>query len=355
MARFLLLVCLTVGIVFLTQGEPTEDEYSITIRMPDVVSDRADALICTSVKLDPKESYLIRFKPHASKETAHHMMVFGCHQPGSTAESWACFNSDGQDENSVCRDGEREILFAWALDAPDKSLPEGVGFRVSGNTTITHLVVQLHYATEFAPGVTDNSGITLEFTNKRPPQLANYYVLGNWGIIPPQLKEFHMEAACEYRRNYTIYPIGFRTHAHNLGVVTSGYRIRNGKWTEIGRMSPQLPQTFYDITHPGMDIRKGDILAHRCTMNSMARDTVTNIGSTNHDEMCNFYIMYSTYDDELIGTDFCFKDSQYYQWLDDFSPDVIPKDASSLDGIPGASEVLEKFNGKGDQGHGMHG
>lgn len=31
------------------------------------------------------------------------------------------------------------------------------------------------------------------------------------------------------------------------GVVTSGYRVRNGEWREIGRMSPQLPQVRFSL------------------------------------------------------------------------------------------------------------
>lgn len=31
------------------------------------------------------------------------------------------------------------------------------------------------------------------------------------------------------------------------GKVTSGYRIRDGQWTEIGRQSPQKPQVMGDI------------------------------------------------------------------------------------------------------------
>ncbi|CAL1536096.1 unnamed protein product [Lymnaea stagnalis] len=332
----------------------TQEGYALTIRMPNAVSDRPDALICAGVKLNPKESYLIRFHPHARKETAHHMMVYGCHVPGSTASSWSCFNSDGVDDNSVCGDSDRQILFAWALDAPDKALPEGVGFRIAGSTGIDYLVIQLHYAMEFPPGVTDNSGVTLDITYTRPSQLANYYVLGDWGSIPPKSKAYTMDSACVYSNNFTIYPIGYRTHSHNLGMVTAGYRIRDGKWTEIGRMSPQLPQTFYPVSHPGMDIREGDILASRCTMNSMSRDDVTKIGSTNHDEMCNFYIMYSTYNYEQRQTEYCFKDADAYTWSSQFDPSVIPADVSSLDGIPGAEEVIQKFNDP-DREHSTHG
>ena len=62
------------------------------------------------------------------------------------------------------------------------------------------------------------------------------------------------------------------------GRITSAYRIRDGNWTEMGRMSPQQPQMFYDVTNPGMDIKTGDILAGRCMMNSMSRTENTNIG-----------------------------------------------------------------------------
>ena len=32
------------------------------------------------------------------------------------------------------------------------------------------------------------------------------------------------------------------------------------KWDEIGRISPQKPQMFYNVTTPDMEIRWGDIL-----------------------------------------------------------------------------------------------
>jgi len=37
-------------------------------------------------------------------------------------------------------------------------------------------------------------------------------------------------------------PLNRHLSALISGVVTSGYRVRDGEWTEIGRMSPQLPQ-----------------------------------------------------------------------------------------------------------------
>ncbi|PVD19327.1 hypothetical protein C0Q70_19814 [Pomacea canaliculata] len=164
----------------------------------------------------------------------------------------------------------------------------------------------------------------------RQPQQAGYYVLGNYGSIPPQMPAFKMESACEFNLNYTIYPVGYRTHGHNIAVVNSGYRIRDGEWVELGRMSPQRPQTFYDIKTPGLDIRDGDILTSRCTFNSMRRTKPTQIGPTNDDEMCNFYILYSTYEQKDLTTATCFRNGNTFLWTEYFTQ--TPPDASSLRG-----------------------
>ena len=93
-----------------------------------------------------------------------------------------------------------------------------------------------------------------------------------------------------------MHPFAFRTHSHKLGLVTSGYRVRFDKdsndqeWIEIGRRSPQLPQMFYPVTNK-LSIRKGDVVAARCTMKNFVDHDVS-IGSTGEDEMCNFYMMY---------------------------------------------------------------
>uniref|UniRef100_A0A8C0WJV1 Copper type II ascorbate-dependent monooxygenase C-terminal domain-containing protein n=1 Tax=Castor canadensis TaxID=51338 RepID=A0A8C0WJV1_CASCN len=83
----------------------------------------------------------------------------------------------------------------------------------------------------------------------------------------------------------------YRVHTHHLGKVVSGYRVRNGQWTMIGRQSPQLPQAFYPVEHP-VDVSFGDILAARCVFTGEGRTEATHIGGTSSDEMCNLYIMY---------------------------------------------------------------
>jgi len=44
----------------------------------------------------------------------------------------------------VCGSGDT-IVYAWAMDAPELRLPDGVGFKVGGDTEIQWLVLQVHY------------------------------------------------------------------------------------------------------------------------------------------------------------------------------------------------------------------
>lgn len=90
-------------------------------------------------------------------------------------------------------------------------------------------------------------------------------------MIPPMSVE-HMETSCSINENKVIHPFAFRVHTHALGKVVTGYRIRNGNWTLLGRRDPLKPQMFYPVnnTEP---IEQGDILAARCTMQSNRNQT----------------------------------------------------------------------------------
>lgn len=328
-----------------TAGQNGSDEmFDLTIRMPNATSSRPDDLVCRAQKLPEREAYIVSFSPHASMRRTHHMMVYGCSEPGNTTPYWECPFAEevtSQPGLSICGAGQKQIVFAWANDAPAKTLPPGVGFRVGGTTGIRYLVVQLHYVDSFGVESADESGVTLHMTFERQPQQAGYYVMGNIGNIPPKRPAFRMEAACTYNLNYTIFPIGYRTHGHNLAVVNSGYRIRDDRWEEIGRMSPQRPQTFYETSTKSMEVRNGDILASRCTFNSMTRTQTTQIGPTNADEMCNFYILYSTHEEKDLKVEYCFRGDSF-KWSDYFN--YAPADASSLNGIPGAEKIRHTFN-----------
>ena len=48
------------------------------------------------------------------------------------------------DQAPVCQSGDN-IIYAWAMDAPALTLPDGVAFKVGGDTDIQWLVLQVHY------------------------------------------------------------------------------------------------------------------------------------------------------------------------------------------------------------------
>ena len=78
-------------------------------------------------------------------------MIKGCKTPGRTDKLFNCgaMTAKQEDLNSAlspCGSGSH-VIYAWALNAPDLMLPDGVGFRVGGpDSDIDWLVLQVHYA-----------------------------------------------------------------------------------------------------------------------------------------------------------------------------------------------------------------
>ncbi|KAJ7414924.1 Peptidyl-glycine alpha-amidating monooxygenase [Pitangus sulphuratus] len=254
--------------------------------MPGVTPKQSDTYLCMSVRLPvDDEAYVVDFKPHASMDTVHHMLLFGCNEPSSTENYWDC-------DEGTCRD-KSNILYAWARNAPPTRLPKGVGFRVGGETGGRYFVLQVHYGdiSAFRDKHKDCSGVTLHLTRQKQPLIAGMYLMMSVNtVIPPGEKVVDADIACHYKR-FPMHLFAYRVHTHRLGKVVSGYRVRNGQWTLIGRQSPQLPQAFYPVEHP-VDVSYDDILAARCVFSGEGRTTETHIGGTANDEMCNFYIMY---------------------------------------------------------------
>ncbi|XP_029921092.1 peptidyl-glycine alpha-amidating monooxygenase isoform X2 [Myripristis murdjan] len=262
--------------------------FSIDIRMPGVVPTRSDSYLCMAVPVPTiQDAYVVDFLPVASMDTAHHMLLYGCQTPASYNSYWDCGSTQG-----TCED-DASILYAWARNAPPTKLPTDVGFRVGGNSRVSYFVLQIHYGdvNAFRDHHRDCSGLTLRMTTKPQPFIAGMYLLMSMDtVILPGKRVTNADIACDYT-SYPIHPFAFRTHTHHLGKVVSGYRIRDGKWTLIGRQSPLLPQAFY-AANKDADIKYGDTVAARCVFSGEGRTSKTYIGGTSDDEMCNFYIMY---------------------------------------------------------------
>uniref|UniRef100_A0A0K8R5I7 peptidylglycine monooxygenase n=1 Tax=Ixodes ricinus TaxID=34613 RepID=A0A0K8R5I7_IXORI len=320
----------------------------IKLLMPSVQPMQNDTYLCTAVHVgSKKEKYVVAFTPNATMHVAHHILIYGCAEPGyrewdTPKAVWDCGEMSGSHDmyrtGPTCNSASH-IIYAWARDAPALVLPKGVGFKVGGSSGIRFLVLQVHYAdaTAFIGGKKDNSVILLSVvpgSSKTVKRRAGVFLLGTGGMIPAKQK-VNMEVACRMEEKLTLYPFAFRTHTHMLGKAVTGYVIKNGKWVNIGKHNPLEPQMFYPAKK-GVSIVQGDILAARCTMKNF-RDMDTYVGSTGNDEMCNFYMMYYVEGDSILEGDACFSfGPPEYSWRTDpmmrkLINNKIDKDASELD------------------------
>lgn len=268
----------------------------VKLAMPGVHPTKEDTYLCTAVDLHKKKDYIVAIKPLVNMNTAHHLMVFGCPEPAkhafaSDGEYWVC----GEMGSNYCKGSDANILYAWGRNAPELDLPPDTAFEVGGKSDNSYLVLEVHYASADRfladPTLKDYSGVDVHVTSVRPSQLAAIFVLQPFGDIPPKKEAWHFDIGCRYNDGPVLHPFKFRVHTHGIGTVVVGYRIRDGKWAQIGKMDPQRPQAFYPVDNL-LEIKSGDSIAARCTFNSMQRNRVTHSGLTHSDEMCNFYIMY---------------------------------------------------------------
>lgn len=299
--------------------------------MPNVKPHKPELYLCTPIKVDTSTSYYITgYEPNATMHTAHHILLYGCDEPGSRKPVWNCgemTSKSSNEEETATPCGVRahsQILYAWAREAPKLMLPKDVGFKVGKDSPIKYMVLQVHYASiaKFADGSSDDSGVFVDYTTRPLNKLAGVILLGTAGYIPAMGLE-HMETACEIDEHKTLHPFAYRTHTHSLGKVVSGYRVRADErgeyqWTLLGKRNPLTPQMFYPVENTD-PIEYGDYLAARCTMKS-TRNRITEVGATNEDEMCNFYLMYYVENDDPLTMKYCFSAGPpTYYWL---NPDV---------------------------------
>ncbi|OTF84011.1 peptidyl-glycine alpha-amidating monooxygenase-like protein, partial [Euroglyphus maynei] len=256
--------------------------------MPQVLPQKDDEYFCTSVNISSEDIFIKKFDPNADSNRIHHIIIFGCRNLHRRTQlypnHWPCSHSQ------LCP-GMR-VIYAWGRNAPSLQLPKDVGFHVGGGLSdINFLVLQAHYAHPLSEH--DSSGVRLLYTIQPQPYVAGIFLLASLnGMIPPHQSQSHVDINCRLNRD-PITVFAYRVHAHALGTVISGYRYSHNKkrWDLIAKGNPQWPQAFYPMDNL-MQIDSQDIIAARCTYNSTQRNTLTNMGSTAGDEMCNLYLMY---------------------------------------------------------------
>jgi len=291
------------------------------IAMPGVIPQVNESYLCTAFPLDSEEMhFLVGFEPLADMKKVHHILLYGCEQPGSEEPVWDCGEMSGAQgsfsRSPICK-GTPNIIYAWAMGAPELALPKGVGFRVGGGTPNQHLILQVHYMHKLDEP--DESGLRIASTIEPQPKTAATLLLATDGHIQPKQLE-QLEVACAVDEPVELHPFAFRVHTHRHGTKVSGWLIEENetgedKWTLLGQRDPQLPQLFQTVTNQSLVIEQGDVLAARCTIRNDEKREVK-IGPTGNDEMCNFYLMYWVDGDRTLEQNMCFSSGPpLYRWM----------------------------------------
>uniref|UniRef100_A0A915PZQ5 peptidylglycine monooxygenase n=1 Tax=Setaria digitata TaxID=48799 RepID=A0A915PZQ5_9BILA len=299
------------------------------LRMPGVEPVVNDSYLCTAIPLDSStEHYIVGYKPFATMQKAHHMLLFGCTQPGTDETVWDCGEMTTAGANfqraPVCN-SQPSILYGWGRNASQMHLPEGVGFKVGGNTDIQYLVLQVHYKIELGP---DYSGVSIESTTVPLMKRAFTLLMVTGGKLPPHKKET-FETACVVNEDIELHPFAFRAHTHRHGKMVSGWVVRENQygediWELIGERNPRLPQMFQPVTK-NITIHQGDIIAARCVMDN-DEDKEFSMGNTGDDEMCNYYLMYWVLGDQILRDNTCYSPgAPEYHWTNEAGLNNIPK------------------------------
>uniref|UniRef100_A0A0K0DFW3 peptidylglycine monooxygenase n=1 Tax=Angiostrongylus cantonensis TaxID=6313 RepID=A0A0K0DFW3_ANGCA len=273
---------------------------------------------------------LAGYKANVESHNAHHILLFGCDEPGSDDEVWDCGEMttipDGLDRAPTCKSNPA-ILYAWAKNAPELHLPKGVAFRVGGDSGINYLVMQVHYMED--RDEPDQSGVTVQHTEEMQPKTAATMLLVTGGLLPPKSTE-SFETACLIDEDVVLHPFAFRTHSHRHGVEISGWVVNedekgDDEWFLIGKRNPQLPQMFVPVQNNSLVIRQGDMVAARCILKN-DENRVVEMGATAEDEMCNLYVMYWTDGDRVLRDNTCFSPgAPLYHWSSEAGLNHIPK------------------------------
>lgn len=264
----------------------------VELRMPGVRITKEDQYTCWAYPIT-QEQYILQYEALSDASIAHHILVYGCKLPYNTTSTWEC--------GSLCAAGESKILFAWAKNAPPTRLPAGVGYHVGGSTDVNYIVLQVHYIGSTPEAAyADRSGIAVLLDTNKPRYSAGVMLMvSGSGFIPPGLPKVSINVSCAYSGATPINVFAYRTHAHTMSTVVSGYkRGPNGNWELLAKGNPQWPQAFYPMDSVHI-VAPGDHLVAQCSYNSTGMTRTVYMGATHTDEMCNLYMMY--YTDEAAG------------------------------------------------------
>ncbi len=81
-----------------------KDDAEFPLLMPKIHPRHVDDYLCTPVRVsEDRTSYIVGFRPNSTHEIAHHMLIYGCEEPGSDdGDVWNC--------GEMADDGDTDIV-----------------------------------------------------------------------------------------------------------------------------------------------------------------------------------------------------------------------------------------------------
>lgn len=349
LSNFLIPVLSVVSLYYLTttinptSASPKHDSKvtNFTVRVPDIKPERTEQYLCTAQRVPPSKvgHYVVGVDPVANVNYVHHMLIYGCQLPGVQRRdtpnlTWECGSmqargdlEDGAESKyingPVCDpEGEEQLMYGWALEAPGLKMPKGVGYKIGGDTDLNYIVIQVHYGNvhkfQELPDLTDNSGLILETKPAGPnsgiTKRAGVLLLFSYGYV--ETGKSRHEVWCQIEEDIVIHPFKYRVHTHRLGTKVYGAKIGNSRnkypykrKTEnndliIGQGNPQKPNMFYEVKNKNLTLTQGDSVYAYCDYyNPTTKEVV--IGPKATDEMCNYYVLYWTESSKLLDKKIC--------------------------------------------------
>ena len=239
---------------------------------------------------------LVGFDIVKNSSLLHHALLFGC-TPGYTAVAAGPDAYTWPDQCST-------LLFVWANGQLAVATPAAAAFLAGAGTSITSLLLQLHYNNPSALSVTDTSGVMLYWTTARRANAA--MVLWSGGLTdifvaggaPVGQAAFYDTNACLLT---TPVPVTVTSvlmlHAHMAGraAVAEVFRFnastsRIDKVYELARDDGWSfnNQHSYPLSGP-VTLLDGDIISTTCVYNTTALTQPLVGGVASLDEMCVSY------------------------------------------------------------------
>ncbi len=82
-------------------SEVDSDEFPLL--MPKVRPGHKEDYLCTPVRVaEDRSGYVVGFRPNSSQHIAHHMLVYGCEEPGSDdGDVWNCGEMAAGEEDGI--------------------------------------------------------------------------------------------------------------------------------------------------------------------------------------------------------------------------------------------------------------